>query len=411
MKSIIPSEISGTVNPPPSKNLTQRALLISCFYNNEFKINNASLSNDVLDFIDALKSFNVKFEIIRKKNSNSIIKYPHKLELIKNIINCGESAFCLRTISVLASIFQGKKILTGKGSLLKRNFKDLQNLEKLGINIKNENLPIELDNAISIHNVIMNFSDSSQLLSGLLMVLPFMNYKSNIQFDKLKSKHYIDMTIEILKQSGIFIEYKQNNINIINNQKIIKNSIIIESDWSAAANYFVAATIAGEIKINGLDPESSQGDKVILEIIRKCGAYVKINENYILVKKNNLFPFVFNAEHNPDLVPPMTVLALNINSQSVIRGIKRLKNKESSRAEVLAKIFYKNIILKDDEMIINGDNYAGGDYDTYNDHRIAMALAIAGLKSKSPIKLKNIECVNKSYPNFFDIFDKIRTLL
>jgi 3-phosphoshikimate 1-carboxyvinyltransferase len=155
---------------------------------------------------------------------------------------------------------------------------------------------------------------------------------------------------------------------------------------------------------------SFQADKKILDVLRLCGAKVTEHKDAVKVERSPLHPFEFDANDCPDLFPPLVVLALNCNGTSVIKGAERLKHKESDRAQSLLEGFTRlggKIDIKGDTMSIVGGSIRGGDFDPRNDHRLAMAGAIAGLNSELGVTIKDEHCVNKSYPNFFSELERL----
>jgi 3-phosphoshikimate 1-carboxyvinyltransferase len=169
------------------------------------------------------------------------------------------------------------------------------------------------------------------------MALPLCREKSVVEVINLKSRPYIEMTLDLLKQFGIVVDY-DNELTVFQidgNQQYTPRSYTIEGDWSGAAFLLVAGAIGGSIEVKGLKADSFQADKAILDGLQWAGAMVEINDEAVLVKKGDLTAFEFDATDCPDLVPPLTALAANCRGKSVIHGIGRLKHKESDRAAAL----------------------------------------------------------------------------
>ena len=242
--------------------------------------------------------------------------------------------------------------------------------------------------------------------------MPFLNGDSEIICKNLVSKNYVDITLAMLKSLGIHILNKSYERFIIKgNQKLKKNKIVVEGDWSSAAFHFVGAAISGKVDIYGLNINSSQGDEEIINVLRKCGSKIKINNSYISVLKDRLIPFVFDATDYPDLFPPLIVLASCCEGDSIINGVDRLINKESNRALSLKKEFSKlgvDINQENNSFRITGKDFLdANEVSSHLDHRIAMSLSIAAIKCKNPITINNSEVVNKSYSRFFEDLEKI----
>jgi 3-phosphoshikimate 1-carboxyvinyltransferase len=179
----------------------------------------------------------------------------------------------------------------------------------------------------------------------------------------------------------------------------------IASDWSNAAFLLVAGAIAGSVTVTGLDVFSAQGDKKILEALQDCGCFLSVSTESIRVRKNENKAFHFDATDCPDLFPPLVALATHCSGRSVIEGVHRLLHKESNRALSLQNEFKKlgiEIIIQDDMMIITGGKVRGGKVYSHNDHRIAMALAVAALGAEAAVEIEAAEAVAKSWPGFFE---------
>ena len=221
-----------------------------------------------------------------------------------------------------------------------------------------------------------------------------------------------DRCFYLLHKLGIVIKNENHTKYIIKgNQTINQYNIMVEGDWSGAAFHFVGAAISGKIKVYGLNINSNQGDKQILDLLIKCGAEVNIYDSYIEVKKNQLKSFTFDATDVPDLIPPLTVLASSCDGESYIYGTDRLINKESNRALSLEKEFSKlgvRIISKKNCFKIIGCNkIMGGNVDSHNDHRIAMALSVMATVAKTPVTITNSSVVDKSNSRFYNDLDNI----
>jgi 3-phosphoshikimate 1-carboxyvinyltransferase len=187
----------------------------------------------------------------------------------------------------------------------------------------------------------------------------------------------------------------------------------VEGDWSSASFLLVAGAIAGDIKLNGVDIDSCQADKNIIQALYDCGADVAIHKREITVKKNKLKAFDFDATHCPDLFPPMVALAAYCDGTTTIKGVNRLLFKESNRAIALRDEFKKmnvEVVLDGDIMTINGSKKINGaTVSSHHDHRIAMATAVAALGAKGNTIIQDAEAINKSYPGFYKDLKEIKT--
>ena len=407
-KIINPFKYNGSIKINSSKSIFQRALAISCFSKSEFTIVGDYNNEDTTTAIQICKKIGLDIKINKNelKVSGNISKNPENIE-----INSRESGLSTRIFSVLLSSFFSQTKINLEGTAKNRKF-DFSSLERLGIKINNSQESILIDGKIKSGIIKLNNQNTSQLLSALLITMPFLNGDSEIICKNLVSKNYVDITLEMLKSLGINILNKSYERFIIKgNQKLKKNKIVVEGDWSSAAFHFVGAAISGKVDIYGLNINSSQGDKEIINVLRKCGSKIKINNSYISVLKDKLIPFVFDATDYPDLFPPLIVLASCCEGDSIINGVDRLINKESNRALSLKKEFSKlgvDINQENNSFRITGKDFLdANEVSSHLDHRIAMSLSIAAIKCKNPITINNSEVVNKSYSRFYDDLEKI----
>lgn len=407
-KIINPFKYNGSIKINSSKSIFQRALAISCFSKSEFTIVGDYNNEDTTTAIQICKKIGLDIKINKNelKVSGNISKNHENIE-----INSRESGLSTRIFSVLLSSFFSQTKINLEGTAKNRKF-DFSSLERLGIKINNSEESILIDGKIKSGIIKLNNQNTSQLLSALLITMPFLNGDSEIICKNLVSKNYVDITLEMLKSLGINILNKSYERFIIKgNQKLKKNKIVVEGDWSSAAFHFVGAAISGKVDIYGLNINSSQGDKEIINVLRKCGSKIKINNSYISVLKDKLIPFVFDATDYPDLFPPLIVLASCCEGDSIINGVDRLINKESNRALILKKEFSKlgvNINQENNSFRITGKNFlCANEVNSHLDHRIAMSLSIAAIKCKSSITINNSEVVKKSYSRFYDDLEKI----
>jgi 3-phosphoshikimate 1-carboxyvinyltransferase len=291
-------------------------------------------------------------------------------------------------------------------------------LPLLDVEVKSNDgkLPVTLCGPLHPKNIVVDGSLSSQFLTGLLFAFSkACTHPVSITVKDLSSRPYIDLTIAVLKAFGFRIENQNYEIfTIFPREPIQAHSIkyTVEGDWSNAAFLLVAGAIAGHIVLTGADLNSCQGDKNIIEALYDCGADVVIFKKDITVKKNKLLAFEFDATHCPDLFPPLVALASYCKGTTLIKGVNRLLFKESNRAIALRDEFKKmnvDIELNGDLMMIKGGQVKGAKVSSHNDHRIAMAAAVAALGANGNTIIHEAEAVKKSYPDFYLDLKSIKT--
>lgn len=398
--SIQPSEISGIITAPASKSASIRAVFCALMCDGVSRLENLSDSDDVIQSLNIIKSLGAKVNIINNLTvikSNGLLTKSNK----QIVVDAGKSGLCFRILLALANIFRNMKIYAHH-SLLKRNNIDSILSFTTNLNIKELSDSYCIIESDSIdYNININSSYTSQYLTGLLIVLPHLKKHILIKSNQINSKYYIDLTLDILEHFNIRISRDNNNYLISPDSIYQSANLYIEGCYSSAAFLMVAAAIAGKIRIKGLKIESKQADAQILQLNIFSYTY---SSDILEIQKQNIHCFNIDITHFPDLAPALVALAFNADAKSTITGIKRLKNKESNRALALKNEFEKiggKIIIENDKMTIYPSKLNGGIVDSHDDHRIAMALAIAALNAKDIVKINGAECVSKSYPNFF----------
>ncbi|MFN2394995.1 MAG: 3-phosphoshikimate 1-carboxyvinyltransferase [Bacteroidales bacterium] len=401
---ITPSTVHGQVQAPASKSVAQRAIAIASLANGTSEIFHVGKSDDVQSAIKVCKALGAEIE---EKGEKLIVKGGIKKPSVP--LNCGESGLGIRMFSAIAAILNEPVTLTGEGSLKERPMKMIEeSLQAAGVYCKSQNglVPVVVKGPLKGGEVIIDGSVSSQVLTGLLIAAPYAHSPVTFRVSDLKSRPYVDVTTRMMQDFGVVAENKDYEEFVVPApQKYISNSYNIEGDWSGAAFLLVAAAITGEVMVTNLDFQSAQADKAILIALKNSGAHLLVEKDRITVKKSQLKAFRFDATHCPDLFPPLVVLAAACEGISQIRGVSRLRGKESDRATSLQQEFGKlglYISLEGDSMLIKGNSLNGGKVFSHNDHRIAMACAIAGLTASEPVIIDKAEAVNKSYPEFFE---------
>jgi 3-phosphoshikimate 1-carboxyvinyltransferase len=416
MKKVVNSStIEGAVVAPASKSVMIRAVAASLLAAGVSTIRNPSLCSDALaalSIADTLGAEVVRSDGIVTVNGNGDLR---QRKIKGNILDCGESGLCMRMFASIAGLLEEEVALEGSGSLLSRPMRMVEELAVLGVDCKTNGgfAPIRVKGRIKAGNAHVGGSESSQFLTGLLMSLPLCPGESTIAVSDLKSKPYVELTIDVMKRFGVTILYDEDltEFHVKGFEHYRAQDITIEGDWSGAAFFLVAGALAGSVKVNGLSTGSRQADRAVMEALVRTGARVEVNEDSVSVRKDKLRAFEFDASDCPDLFPTLVALAGGCAGKSVIYGADRLKHKESDRAAALASEFSKlgiQVELFENRIEILGGVYRGGIVDSRNDHRIAMACAVAALGAKGEVIIENSECVSKSYPAFFDDLDSVR---
>ena len=405
-KIIKADKLVGEVSPPPSKSILHRYIIASSLAKGISKIENISYSDDIIATIEAMKKLGAKI----KKNNNYLLIDGSKTfdkEYLNNDseIDCNESGSTLRFLFPLSIVKQNRILFKGKGKLFKRPLSPyFENFDKYQINYSyiNES-EILLDGELKSGVYEIDGNISSQFITGLLFSLPLLNENSKIIIrGKLESSSYIDITVDCLNKFGIkIINNSRQEFIIEGNQTYKSGDYEVEADYSQIAFFLVANSIGSNIKINGLNSNSLQGDRKIVDFISQID-----NWN----KKEKL---ILDGSETPDIIPILSLKACISKKEIEIINIARLRIKESDRlkatVEELTKLGF-DLLEKEDSILINSRkdfnkiNNSPVYLSSHSDHRIAMMIAIASTCYNGEIILDNLDCVKKSYPNFWEVF-------
>jgi 3-phosphoshikimate 1-carboxyvinyltransferase len=409
--TIHPSTITGTIQSNASKSSMQRACAAALVAKGKSVIKNPGHSNDDKAAMDITQ----RLGGIINTNDNELIIESNGVHPVSSEINCGESGLSIRMFTLLVALSNHALTVNGTGSLTTRpmDFFD-EILPQLDVHVKSNQgkLPLNIQGPIVPKNITIDGSLSSQFLTGLLLAYAASNASDvSITVTNLKSKPYIDLTLDVMKQFGLKVPENKNYESFYfapttHHSPLTTHHYTVEGDWSGAAFLLVAGAIAGNIVVKGLDVFSPQADKAVLQALMDCGCIISIQPEQIEIGPAPLKPFHFNATECPDLFPPLVALASYCNGKSVIEGTTRLTHKESNRAITLQEEFAKlgvTIELQDDLMIIHGGGgLKGATVHSRHDHRIAMACAVAALKAEGDVTIEEAEAINKSYPDFYE---------
>jgi 3-phosphoshikimate 1-carboxyvinyltransferase len=413
IKKVIPSLLKGTVNVPPSKSDAQRAILAAALSKGTSRIQNPGKSDDVMHMIDIVQQIGA---FVNLKNETAIIEITGIDKVSSNIIlNCGESGLASRLIPPVMASFGGDFQFIGEGTLNNRNMSFFKSeFPQMGIEVELTDLrfPMKLYGKLKNGNYTVDGSQSSQYISGLLMALPLLDGNSSLTVNNKTSANYIEMTLDTMETFGVWVESVADSYKLVGGQAYKPVNYKVEGDWSAASYWLVAAALGMEISICGLQMKSKQADKKIIDVLLTAGYQLQINDSNINVSGEGK-AFDADLSNAPDLFPALAVLAARIEGVSVLHGVNRLFNKESNRAEALvielSKLGVDISIIENTLRIVGGSKYKGGEVSSHADHRMAMAMAIFGMCGEEPIAIENANVVNKSYPDFWQQLDVLRS--
>jgi len=420
--TIQPSTLSGTILAAASKSSMQRACAAALLSKGTSVVHNPGHSNDDKAALDIIKRLGAEWTI----DGEELTIKSNGLPIIPPLggggaINCGESGLSIRMFTPLVALSEKEITINGEGSLLSRpmDFFD-EILPVLNVKVKSQNgkLPLVIQGPLQPKDIEIDGSLSSQFLTGLLMAYAASAATNvSIKVNNLKSKPYVDLTLDVMKQFGLKLPENRNyeefyfSSKPTHNSELTTHDYTVEGDWSGGAFLLVAGVIAGSIKVRGLDLLSTQADKAIVDALMKANASIAMDAKGIQLHAGEMNAFEFDATDCPDLFPPLVALAAYCNGETKIKGVSRLAHKESNRGLTLQEEFGKmgvKIELKDDIMTVHGGKgVKGAVVHSRHDHRIAMACAVAALKAEGETVIEEAQAVKKSYPDFYEHLESL----
>lgn len=396
---IKPAQLSGKIFAPPSKSMSHRAVICAGLSSGESIVENVILSEDIKATIEGMRQLGAEVEISGDGLYRTLHIKGSKGRAAKAFINCRESGSTLRFLIPVGLMLADECKFTGSGNLSKRPldvFYEIFKRDNIDFETSDGKLPLKARGNLKGGTYEMTGGVSSQFISGLLFALPLLEKNSSIRImDNMESKGYIDLTISMLEKFGISIENNGYRELKISGKSAFKNADYrVEGDYSQAAFFIVAKEIGNNVDCLGLNMDSLQGDKEIVDIVRKYD--------------NGSEEVTIDASQIPDLVPILAVLAsLKDGVTTNIINAERLRIKESDRLKAISTELGKlGAIIEEqkDGLVIKGKDVLDGGavVDSWNDHRIAMSLAVAATRCREEIVLEDCMAVNKSYPDFWE---------
>lgn len=412
---IKPNEIKGKMKSIPSKSLLHRAIILSGIAKDREII--LEQVNTISEDIEATLTCIEKLGAKTKVEGDSIrITSLGNIKKSKVELHCKESGTTLRLLLPLVSTFSKEATVDCSEGLRKRPIRELiETLEESGLYFKEKGFPINISGNVTTDFFKISGDISSQYVSGLLLLSSLLDQRSSIYLTtKLESRAYVNITIKVLRDFGIIVNELEEGVFEIygGRDKILPpKEYQIEGDWSNAAFFLVGGCLGDSIKMSGLNLESSQGDKKIVQILKKAGAILTCSDDFISSNRSHLNSFEVDFSETPDLFPILSVVAALSKGQSILKGGERLKLKESNRIEStfqMLKSLGADVKKREDGLIIQGKEILdGGIVNSFNDHRIVMSATMASIRCKEPVSIVNAGAVKKSYPNFFEDFKKV----
>ncbi len=417
MKNVVfsPSTINGEVRIPSSKSQAHRALICAALAG-YCKVGGVDLSNDINATASALCAFGAQLSY-EKQSRTFFVKKTCCEGVDAGFINTGESASTLRFFIPIAAALGGVATFLGDGRLPKRPtdmYKPI--LEAYGASLEypdnGEYLPLKVSGRLTSGKFSIRGDVSSQFITGLLLALAVCKGKSEIVITtKLESKPYADLTVDVLRRFGARINETGDGY-IVMGGELTPTDVDVEGDCSQAAFFAVAAALGGKITIRGINPLTKQGDFELFSIVERFGASVTWSDGNVTVEnRGRLIGSDIDASDIPDLVPALAVMAALSEGNTRIYNAGRLRIKESDRiattVSMLSALGGEAYETEDGIFIVGKEKLRGGLVCSANDHRIAMAAAVASVGCLGDVTVDDMNCINKSYPEFVNDFMRV----
>lgn len=407
---IFPGEVRGNVSAPPSKSHSHRAIFLSAMADGESVIDGALLSADTLSSCEAMRAFGADIEV----HGTSLIVRGGRLEARGGTVDVGNSGTTLRLLSGLASLFPQTTVIDGDQSLRTRPMGPLlRTLTEMGARCSShqDKPPVSITGPLVGRTASIEGGVSSQFISSLLLAGGLREGDTRVEVQgNMSSRPYVDITISMMERFGSNVICDGSSF-ITEGGGYSSHDYHVPGDFSSAAFPLVAGAVAGDVRVDGLDHNDLQGDKVILDILESFGADVDVGPGFARVRKGSLNAADVDLGDTPDLFPIVSVLAAYADGESRLFNARHLRFKESDRIATsvsMLKSMGVDVTATDDGCVVRGGGpLKGGRIDTHGDHRIMMAGFVAGLNAIGHTEMLSAGEHEVSYPKFLEQMENL----
>ena len=405
---IEPSPLKGEIAAIPSKSVAHRMLICAALADGPTTLRIPKTSDDIDATADCLRALGAAITV---NNEDYIVEPIAQIENIPQL-DCGESGSTLRFLLPVAAAAADRCRFDGHGRLPERPLSDLTDaMKEHGVSFDGEKLPFTVGGRLRGGIYRLPGNVSSQYITGLLLALPLCEEDSVIELTTaLESASYIDITLSVLKTFGITVHCEENRY-IIPGKQVFRSpgTLPVEGDWSNAAFFLTAAALNNDIAMTGLNPNSAQGDRKIIALLEQLGAVTQKDNGRLTLRSDELKGCTIDIQDTPDLLPVLSVAAAFAQGKTTFINAARLRLKESDRLASSAAMIENlggRAEVGEDELTVYGTGLIGGTVESCNDHRIAMSAAVAATRCSKPVTILHAEAVKKSYPGFYNDYNK-----
>lgn len=407
--AITPAPLCGTLPAIPSKSDAHRLLICAALADGPTELVLSQSSEDIDATVNCLRALGANI----KWMENGLLVQPIESPAGVPVLDCGESGSTLRFLLPVAAALCEQATFTGRGRLPERPLSQLiEALKPHGVDFSSNKLPLTTKGLLQSGTFALPGNVSSQYITGLLLALPVLSGDSTIKLTTaLSSAAYVDITLNALQTFGVTIERLQDGFLVPGGGRFRSPiKVQVEGDWSNAAFFLCAAAIGGKITVTGLNQTSPQGDRRVVTILRRFGAHICETESGITAKRSNLSGCEIDINETPDLLPALAVVAAFAEGETRFVNAARLRLKESDRLTSTANLINAlggQATELPDGLVVHGKRLTGGTVDSFHDHRIAMAAAVAATGCSQPVIILDAGAAAKSYPAFYDDLKKL----
>lgn len=412
IRELTPGPRCGCVKIPASKSQAHRLLIVAALGEGETRLRCDGISKDIAATVACLKALGAE---IREEDGALLVRPIRDLPAGECRLPCGESGSTLRFLLPVVGALGARAVFVREGRLPERPLSPLdRELCAHGMTLEAEGALLHCGGKLVPGAYSLPGNVSSQYISGLLLALPKLAGESRLAVTgPLESAAYVTMTEDALRLAGIQFD-KHNDVYIINGMQKARlpETLTVEGDWSNAAFFLALGALSPQgMKVMGMDRRSSQGDRAVLEILRRFGAEIAEEGTDLLIRRGTLRAQVIDAAPIPDLIPVLSVVAAVAEGETHIVNAGRLRLKESDRLRsttAMLSALGAQIEEQPEGLVIGGKpQLLGGTVDTVGDHRIAMSAAVAASACTGNVTVEGAECVQKSYPRFWEDYDAL----
>lgn len=406
---INPGPLWGTVEAIPSKSDAHRLLILAALADAPTEIELLQSSRDIESTISCLQAMGAGI----KRFGGNVVVTPVYNAAASPQLDCGESGSTLRFLLPVVAAFCGGGYFSGGGRLPDRPLGELvAAMKKNGVTFSQDKLPFMISGKLKSGDYELPGNVSSQYITGLLLALPGLSGNSAIHLTgRLESSAYVEMTLASLGRFGVNVRASDGRFEIPGGQQCISpKTVKVEGDWSNAAFFLAAGALGGTVTVTGLDTGSWQGDKAIVPILARFGALTEIFGSMVTISGRELRGCDLDLSDIPDLLPVLAVVAASASGTTRFSGCARLRLKESDRIASTAAMINSlggNAVELPEGLVVHGGALSGGAVDSFRDHRIAMAAAVAAVRCAKPVTIRDAGAAEKSYPAFFTDYLKL----